>query len=262
MADALKIGVRELVEFCCRDGDLGYDSAPSIKALDGLQTHQKIQRQYRADAESEVSVRLLTRVDDRDIELGGRVDLLFADESPPRIEELKTVYAHAVVDSEDALHWAQLKCYGACYAREHELAEVNLSLNLVTLFKRHQQRHSKIFSRSELETFVEQTLERYLQWYRLVETQQEETRKQAQQLVFPFEKFRNQQRGLAAEVYRAIQHRQRLVVEAPTGSGKTISTLFPAIKAIGEDQCDPVSYTHLTLPTIPRWCRSRWSPYH
>ena len=242
MADALKIGVRELVEFCCRDGDLGYDSAPSIKALDGLQTHQKIQRHYRADAESEVKVRLLTRVDERDIELGGRVDLLFTDESPPRIEEIKTVYAHVAVDPEDALHWSQLKCYGACYALEHQLDAVNLSLNLVTLYQRHEQRHSKIFSRSELEIFVEQTLERYLQWYRLVETQQENTRKQAQQLAFPFARFRNQQRGLAAEVYRAIQHRQRLLVEAPTGSGKTISTLFPAIKAMGEDQCDQVIY--------------------
>jgi len=242
MADVLKIGVRELVEFCCRDGDLGYDSAPSIKALDGLQIHQKVQRRYRSEAEPEVSVKLLTRVDDREVELGGRIDLLFADESPPRIEEIKTVYAHATADTEDALHWAQLKCYGACYAHEHALGEVNLSLNLVTLLQRHEQRHSKTFSRRELENFVEQTLQRYLQWYRLVEAQQENTRKQAQQLVFPFASFRNQQRGFAAEVYRAIHNQQRLVVEAPTGSGKTISTLFPAIKALGEDQCDQVIY--------------------
>jgi hypothetical protein len=60
MADELKIGIRELVEFCCRDGDLGFDGGPGVKALDGMQTHQKIQRRYQADAESEVSVKLVT----------------------------------------------------------------------------------------------------------------------------------------------------------------------------------------------------------
>ena len=93
MADALKIGIRELVEFCCREGDLGFDGGPGIKALEGMQTHQKIQRRYQADAESEVSVKFVTRIDDHDIELGGRIDLLFATDSPPRIEEIKTVYS-------------------------------------------------------------------------------------------------------------------------------------------------------------------------
>jgi hypothetical protein len=242
MADELKIGIRELVEFCCRDGDLGFDGGPGVKALDGMQTHQKIQRRYQADAESEVSVKLVTRIDDHDIELGGRIDLLFATDSPPRIEEIKTVYSQVTGNQDDAVHWAQLKCYGACYAREHELDEVNLSLNLVTLFSLREQRYTKIFTRAELDAFVNHTLKHYLRWYQLVAAQREITRQQAQALKFPFANFRNQQRGFAAEVYRAIQNQQRLIVEAPTGSGKTISTLFPAIKAIGEDQCDQIIY--------------------
>ncbi len=242
MADALKIGIRDLVEFCCRDGDLGYDGGPGIKALDGLQTHQKIQRRYESDAESEVSVKLATRIDDHDIELGGRIDLLFVGESPPRIEEIKTIYAQHTGDADDVVHWAQLKCYGACYAREHELDQVSLCLNLVTLFSLKEQRYTKVFSRAELDSFVGQTLQQYLRWYQLVAAQREITRQQAQALEFPFDSFRKQQRGFAAEVYRAIQNQQRLIVEAPTGSGKTISTLFPAIKAIGEDQCDQVIY--------------------
>ena len=242
MADKLKIGIRELVEFCCRSGDLGRDNSPGVKALDGLLTHQKIQQRYQDQAESEVTVKLSTRIDDFDIELGGRIDLLFVREAPVRIEEIKTVYAHVPEDADDALHWAQLKCYGACYAREQQLDEVNLSLNLVTLFSRHEQRHHQQFAHAELDAFLEQTLRQYLRWYRLVAEQQQAARQQAQALEFPFDGFRRQQRGFAAEVYRAIQNRQRLIVEAPTGSGKTISTLFPAIKAIGEDLCDQVVY--------------------
>jgi Rad3-related DNA helicase len=242
MAQKLKLGIRELVEFCCRDGDLGNDNSPGVKAMEGLQTHQKIQRRYNALAEAETRVGLQTRIDDFEIELGGRIDLLFSTESPPRIEEIKTVYSHRQGDADDAVHWAQLKCYGACYAIENRLDEVNLSLNRVSLFTRHEQRQQQVFSRSELEAFVEQALVLYLRWYRLVAEQTALTRLQAQALTFPFAHFRRQQRGFAAEVYRAIQRQQRLTVEAPTGSGKTISTLFPALKAIGEDQCDQVVY--------------------
>jgi len=242
MARKLKLGIRELVEFCCRDGDLGNDNSPGVKAMDGLQTHQKIQRRYNALAEAETRVGLHSRIDDFEIELGGRIDLLFADESPPRIEEIKTVFSHQQGAVDDTVNWAQLKCYGACYAIEHQLDEIMLSLNRVSLFSRHEQRQQQVYSRSELELFVEQTLARYLRWYRLVAEQARLTRQQAQALDFPFAQFRRQQRGFAAEVYRAIQRQQRLTVEAPTGSGKTISTLFPAVKAIGEDQCDQVIY--------------------
>jgi DNA excision repair protein ERCC-2 len=239
---ALKVGIRELVEFCWRDGDLGYDNEPGIRALDGLHTHQKIQQRYAAVAAAEVTLKRVTRVDDVEIELGGRIDLLFASETPVRIEEIKTVYAQASANADDAVHWAQLQCYGACYAAEHQLDEVMLSLNFVTLFAQREKRHTRVYTSTDLDDFLQQTLRRYLDWYRLVAAHREHSRKQAQALVFPFEQFRAQQRGFAAEVYRAIQQQQRLVVEAPTGSGKTISTLFPALKAIGEDQCDQVVY--------------------
>ena len=258
MAQSLKLGIRELVEFCCRAGDLGADNGPGVKALDGLQTHQKIQRRYSALAEAEVRVGLHARIDGFEIELGGRIDLLFASESPPRIEEIKTVYSHSshsvsdlISDASsrdaDAVHWAQLKCYGACYVAQHQLDEVSLSLNRVSLFSQQEQREVEVYSRDALDEFLQQTLRAYLQWQSLVAKQRETTREQARALVFPFAEFRHQQRGFAGEVYRAIQNRQQLMVEAPTGSGKTISTLFPALKAIGEDQCDQIIYLSAKL---------------
>jgi Rad3-related DNA helicase len=210
--------------------------------MEGLQIHQKIQQRYQQQAVAELSVKRLIRIDDTDIELGGRIDLVFADETPPRIEEIKTVYAHATGNEDDVLHWAQLKCYGACYAAEHQLEQVNLSLNLVSLFSKKEQRHNRTFARAELDAFVTQILQQYLHWYELVTEQKQITRAQAQTLAFPFAEFRRQQRGFAAEVYRAIVNQQRLIVEAPTGSGKTISTLFPALKALGENQCDQVVF--------------------
>ncbi|TNF87492.1 MAG: ATP-dependent DNA helicase [Gammaproteobacteria bacterium] len=242
MAEKLKLGVRELVEFCCRSGDLGYDDGPGIKALEGLQTHQKIQRRYRNLAEAEVALKWSRMIDDCEIELGGRIDLLFADESPPRIEEIKTVHAHGVDDDADAHYRAQLKCYGCGYAQQQGLDAVNLSLNRVNLFSREEHRHSQVYTRAELEHFVDEVLRQYLRWYRLLTAQRLRLGEQARDMTFPFDQFRAQQRYFAAEVYRAIVKQQRLMVEAPTGSGKTVSTLFPALKAIGEDECDQIVY--------------------
>ena len=242
MEQKLKLGVRELAEFCCRQGDLGYDSGPGVTAQDGLRTHQKLQKLYAEEAESEYSVQYISRIDDYEVELGGRIDLLFKNEQPVRIEEIKTVYAHSTDDVEDPVHWGQLKCYGASYARENDLDSIRLSLNRVNLFSQREKRVSRLFTRAELETFVEALLRQYLHWYQLVQEQQLLIREQSRNLAFPFENFRDQQHRFAAEVFRSIREQRRLMVEAPTGSGKTMSTLFPAVKAIGEDLCDQIVY--------------------
>jgi DNA excision repair protein ERCC-2 len=239
----VKIGIRQLAEFCCRNGDLGGDGLPSVNALQGLQTHQKIQQRYAASADKEVTVSQNFDIGDYQIELSGRIDLVFRHEIPPRIEEIKTVY-HFQKKLEDSNnpHWAQLKCYGALYAITHELEEVCLSLNYVNLSNQQEHQTPQISPKIELETFVRQLLGQYLQWYDLVIQHQNQTRATAIKLEFPFKSFRSQQREFAAQVFRSVQHQHRLMVEAPTGSGKTISTLFPAVKAIGEDHCDQIIY--------------------
>ena len=242
MESRLKLGVRELVEFCCRSGDLGYDNGPSINALDGLRVHQEIQQRYADSADAEYTISQRIEIDQEIIELGGRIDLLFADDRPPRIEEIKTVYAHRADDDRDRVHWAQLKCYGACYALARDLDEVVLSLNRVALFSHQERRQRQPWRRDDLVEFLHQTLRSYLRWHRLVQTRRIRRGELARALEFPFDEFRPQQRSFAAEVYRAIREQRQLTAEAPTGAGKTVSTLFPAVKAIGEDLCDQVVY--------------------
>ena len=100
----------------------------------------------------------------------------------------------------DAVHWAQLQCYAACYARQHDLDELRLSLNQVTLFEHREWRRDELYSRTALEAFVEQTLRQYLRWHALVESRRESVRAVARALAFPFANFRPRQREFAAEV--------------------------------------------------------------
>jgi len=244
MSKVLKLGIRQLAEFCCRSGDLGNEGGPGVKALEGLRTHQAIQKRYQKQAIAEHRIQFGITIDDTQIELGGRIDLLFDKESPPRVEEIKTIYSFMNTFSEnyDEAHWAQAKCYAACYALENRIETINISLNQVNLFNHHEHRQNKTFQAPELEVFLHQILRQYLNWFRLIETQQDETRTSSQSLKFPHDNFRQQQHALASHVYRSIAQKNQLMVEAPTGSGKTISTLFPSVKAIGENLVDQIVF--------------------
>ena len=244
MSKVLKLGIRQLAEFCCRNGDLGFEGGPGVKALEGLRTHQAIQKKYQKQAVAEHRIKFAIELDDYQIELGGRIDLLFDKETPPRIEEIKTIYSFMNTFSEnfDEPHWAQAKCYAACYVLENQLDHVAISLNYVNLFNHQEHRQHKTFQAIELQKFLQQILRQYLDWHRLIETQHQQTQSSAQNLAFPHDSFRQQQHALASHVYRNIQQQNQLMVEAPTGSGKTISTLFPSIKAIGEDLVDQIIF--------------------
>jgi len=236
MNKPIKLGIRQLVEFTCRSGDLGYDGGPSPSALEGIQTHQKIQKRYRNAAFAEKAVKLETTIDE--------LDLLFADETPPRVEEIKTVYSFMsdFTDDYDEPHWAQVKCYAVAYALEQQLDAIAVSLNYVNLFNQQEHRQTRTFQRAELEDFLEEVLRRYIDWYRLVSQHRDRLVSSANTLAFPFDDFRAQQHRFAASVYRSIKQNISLLAEAPTGSGKTISTLFPSVKAIGEDIADQIIY--------------------
>ncbi len=234
--EPVRIGIRELVEFCCRRGDLGYDGGPSPSAQEGIRWHQKIQRRYRKQAKAEVRLQQIFLRDAGSIELGGRIDLLFDQQNPPRLEEIKTVTSllNRAQEHSEALHWAQLKCYAACYVIEQNLEQVVISLNLVESSSGQEFRQHQTLSAPALQAFLEPLLDRYLDWHRQVESRRQQMIASASKLAFPHPFFRPQQREFAARVYRNIQREGQLLVEAPTGSGKTISTLFPAIKGLGE----------------------------
>ena len=59
---------------------------------------------------------------------------------------------------------------------------------------------------------------------------------------FPHQELREGQRDLISACYRAIRRKRKLYASAPTGIGKTISTLFPAVRAMGEGATDKIFY--------------------
>ena len=245
------VSVRELVEFVLRRGDLGGDQdfvGPS-RALAGIRGHQKIQRSRPKEYQKEVPLAHEIETDGFILRIQGRIDGLLAGAETVLLEEIKTVQGRWD-GAADPLHWAQAKIYAFIYSREHSLQEVALQLTYLDLETGRVSEFREVCSFGQLSEFFEQTTAVYADWVR---DRDQWCRRRDQSLAgagFPFANYRPGQRELAVAAYRTLSRNGRLFLEAPTGIGKTISVLFPAMKALGEGKLERVFY--LTARTIGR----------
>lgn len=242
--------VRELVEFVLRTGDLGGSShfAGPNRALEGTRAHQRLQKSRPAGYEAEVSLLHTVETAEFIFQLKGRIDGVFVQDGSLLIEEIKTVSRVEGIVA-DPLHWAQARVYAHLYCLENGFTAATVQLTYVELDSFHAVEFKETFSAEYLAAFFENVLAEYLEW--MLEHQRwiEIRNRSAAILEFPFP-YRPGQRSMAVAVYRNIKSRGRLFVEAPTGIGKTLSVLFPAIKALGGGHVEKIFY--LTAKTIGR----------
>jgi DNA excision repair protein ERCC-2 len=183
------------------------------------------------------------------LRIQGRIDGVIVTGPAVLLEEIKTVQGHWNGEA-DPLHLAQAKIYGHMYAQEHGLEQIELRLTYLNLDTGKLAELQSRFSRAELATFFEATAADYLEWMREQLQWRRERDQSIRSLDFPFRRHRSGQRELADAVRHAITREERLFLEAPTGIGKTISVLYPAIQAMAEGQLERLFY--LTARTTAR----------
>jgi DNA excision repair protein ERCC-2 len=244
------VSVRELIEFVLREGDLGGERqfVGSDRALAGIRGHQKIQRSRPAAYQTEVPVELMIEAEDFTLHVRGRIDGLLVTAQEVLLEEIKTMQGWD--KQADPLHWAQAKFYGYIYACDHSLAEIVIQLTYLELITDKVTEFRETFTRDELATFFTETTAIYSDWVRQQYRWVRERNDSIRSLAFPFPNYRPGQRELAVSAYRVLSEDGRLFLGAPTGIGKTVSVLFPAIKALGEGKLERLFY--LTARTIGR----------
>ncbi|MQS75385.1 ATP-dependent DNA helicase [Companilactobacillus halodurans] len=242
-----KIGIRQLVEFVLRSGDLNETKNSQNTALNGARIHRKLQksRSKNSDYESEVYLKTDVSMNDTDYIISGRADGIEATKDKLTIEEIKTS-DQAFDDLSDntlELYWGQVKVYGYILLQEHpEFDHVTLRLTYFQVRNQEITSQDQIFERTDLTKFFQSLIDEYEYWLVLRAKLRKTRNDSIKELKFPFPKFRTGQHELAAAVYKTIYLKKRLFVEAPTGTGKTISTLFPAIKAMGEERVQRLFY--------------------
>ena len=240
-----------MVEFALRQGDLGgeRDFVGPNRALAGTRGHQQLQRSRPAGYEKEVRLSHELEIVEFILRIQGRIDGLLATAQAVLLEEIKTVqggWDHTA----DPLHWAQAKCYGFIYAHDHALEQITIQLTYLDLDTGEVTEFRNLFTLAELSAFFEHTTAIYLDWLRAHHHWCQQRDQSISTLTFPFAHYRPGQRQLAVAAYRAVARGGRLFLEAPTGIGKTISAIFPAVKALGEGKLERIFY--LTARTSGR----------
>jgi len=245
------VSVHSLVEFVLQAGDLTFGGFQRRgRAQLGTRGHQRVQRSRPAGYETEVEIACQVASTDPLMEVRGRIDGLYASAVPVIIEEIKTttLSLELVSETHNHLHWAQAQCYAYMYAQLHHLSEITIHLTYYHLDTEAEKTFERHFIFTELETFFSSLITRYLDWFRKVQDWQVRRDQSIHQLDFPYDAYRPGQRDMAVAVYKTIRASERLYVQSPTGVGKTIATLFPAVKALGQGLSSKIFYLTAKTP--------------
>ena len=247
-----RISVRNLVEFILQSGDLDNRRGTIDKdaMLKGSRLHRKLQKQMGGDYRAEVALRMNYSYEDLDIRVEGRADGIFTEDEIVWIDEIKGIYGNVEQMEEPVkVHKAQAMCYGYIYGVQEGLSKIGIQMTYANLETEVVKRFREVISIEELKEWYQKLLDEYHKWLSYQKKWKEERNHSLQSLEFPFS-YREGQRKMVSSVYHAIGASRQIFIQAPTGVGKTMSTIFPAVRAVGEGKGETIFY--LTAKTITR----------
>lgn len=248
----IRVSVRNLVEFILRHGDIDNrrNGTPENAMQEGSRIHRMIQKRMGADYESEVFLRYTYPTDKYILVVEGRADGIIDNSEGIVIDEIKGTYRDLSKMKEPApLHVAQAKCYAYMYGLQRDCTELRVRMTYCNIETEELRYFYLDYTFDELAEWFEELILSYKKWADYTWEWKELRQRSIERLEFPFD-YREGQRELVTHVYSTIYHQKKLFLEAPTGVGKTISTIFPAIKAMGKGMGEKIFY--LTAKTITR----------
>ncbi|MST75988.1 ATP-dependent DNA helicase [Roseburia sp. MUC/MUC-530-WT-4D] len=247
----VRISVRNLVEFIFREGDID-NRRKSVSAdamMEGTRIHRKIQKSKDERYLAEVPLKISLDEKLYQLTIEGRADGIFTEEDDfAVIDEIKGVYMKLEqLEKPIYVHQAQAMCYAYIFAWQNQLPEIGIQMTYCNLDTEEIRYFRENYRFEELEQWFLKLITEYKKWADFQYQWKEKRQASIHQLEFPYE-YRPGQHQLVADVYRTINRKKNLFIQAPTGVGKTISTIFPAVKAVGEGLGDRIFY--LTAKTI------------
>jgi len=243
-ATRYRVAVRTLCDFTARGGDLDHRFTPAPSAREGIEGHTLVAKRRGEGFEAELPL----SASFEGLRVSGRADGF--DPVTHRLEEVKTHRGllARMADNQRALHWAQVTVYGALLCAERRLDSLTLALVYLDITSGRETVLTREASAAELQAFFETQCRRFLAWARQEARHREHRDAGLDELAFPHEAFRSGQRDLAESVYKAASTGRCLLVQAPTGIGKTLGTLFPLLKAIPRQGLDRVAFLTMKTP--------------
>ncbi len=249
----IRISVRSLVEFILREGDIDNRVSGSMEKdamLLGGKIHRKIQSRMGTNYTAEVPLKIQMPCDGFVLQIEGRADGVLKDDGKVLIDEIKGILRSLEhLEAPVPVHLAQAKCYAYIYAVQNSLKCIDVQMTYCQMETEEIRRFCQEFEFQELQTWFQDLVTQYEKWAKFEIEWRNVRNDSIRQIEFPFP-YREGQRDLVASVYRTILRKKKLFIQAPTGVGKTMATVFPAVRAMGEGLGEKIFY--LTAKTIMR----------
>jgi len=249
----IRISVRSLVEFILREGDIDNRVSGSMEKdamLLGGKIHRKIQSRMGTNYTAEVPLKIQMPCDGFVLQIEGRADGVLKDDGKVLIDEIKGILRSLEhLEAPVPVHLAQAKCYAYIYAVQNSLKCIDVQMTYCQMETEEIRRFCQKFEFQELQTWFQDLVTQYEKWAKFEIEWRNVRNDSIRQIEFPFP-YREGQRDLVVSVYRTILRKKKLFIQAPTGVGKTMATVFPAVRAVGEELGEKIFY--LTAKTITR----------
>lgn len=252
MAIEYKVSVRTLVEYVFSSGSIESGFRTTSSLTEGTRAHVELQKDYQETDQKEVSLHITLPLEGLQLHIEGRADGILFKEGEVTIDEIKSTGGNLSMITEETypVHWAQAECYAFMFAKAQGLNSINIQLTYKQIHSGEVKRFTRKRLFSELEDSLNQLANSFAPFARLRLENTGKRNRSIKELPFPFTDYRKGQRTLAGAVFKTTSEKKTLFVMAPTGIGKTISTIFPSVKAIGEGLINKIFY--LTAKTITR----------
>lgn len=252
MQPQLTLSVHQLVDFLLRTGDIDNRIFNKASMAEGTKIHAYYQKKQGSHYVSEYPLKETFFVDDFTVTLEGRADGIILLPNRVIIDEIKStvIDLDEFATTQKEWHLGQAECYALMYAHEKNLSQIDIRLTYISQIsdtKKVEEYHYEI---EQLEKRIDGLLRDYLDFHRILFRKKIDRNQSSKTLAFPFSSFREGQRELAKYCYSVAKKGGRLFVEAPTGIGKTISTLYPAARSFADEANDKIFY--LTAKTSGR----------
>lgn len=239
----VKISVRNLIEFVMRSGDIDNSFRDNARMIEGIKAHQRIQKAYGKNYSKEYKLKHRINIAQTEFLVEGRADGLIKENDSYIIDEIKSTKRDLdAIDDSNQMHWAQAKCYAYFFACDNDLSTIDITLTYVSLENYKTKIFRKTFNKDELEIFYIDLLNRYIEFSKILSKNIEQRNSTSKSIDFPYDSYRKGQRKMAVAIYTAILDEKNIFIDAPTGIGKTISSIFPSIKSFSEDLADKIFY--------------------
>lgn len=252
------ISIQYLLDYAMQSGDLSAAARSSFRAAEGTRGHAEVRKKLKeslreSDAyEAEVPVSFSLEGKNIALLISGRIDGVLKDASGITIHEIKTTTLplYQIEHDHNPQHWAQAKCYGYMFASLYGLDYIAIRLTYFQLDEKQEKTFIDLYSIDTLEEFFMPLAEDYLEWQESLLSRYIVRDNSIRMLEFPYAAHRQGQREMIREVYDSIEKGDILFLQAPTGTGKTIASLYPAVRALGKGLVSKIFY--LTAKTTAR----------